>query len=85
MPSLPGCVVRGRSVEECLERARLAIEGCLRELIAFGGPVPRDNLRRWSLNLLKAESSVKAGIKGERLKCGWNHDYLLLVLTGSGA
>lgn len=38
-------------------------------------------LRRWALNLLKAESTTKAGIKAKRLQCGWNHDYLLKVLT----
>lgn len=37
-------------------------------------------LRRIALNLLKSESSVKVGIKGKRLKAGWNHDYLLRVL-----
>lgn len=37
-------------------------------------------LRRIALNLLKHETSVKLGIKGKRLKAGWNHDYLLKVL-----
>ncbi len=39
-------------------------------------------LSRIGLNLLKAEKKLKAGIKGKRLKCGWDHDYLLKVLTG---
>jgi len=39
-------------------------------------------LRHIALNLLKAETSVKVGIKGKRLKCGWDHDYLLKVLLG---
>ena len=38
-------------------------------------------LSRIALNLLKAESSKKAGIKSKRLCCGWDHDYLLTVLT----
>ena len=39
-------------------------------------------LRHMALNLLKQESSVKAGIKAKRLKCGWDTDYLLQVLSG---
>ncbi len=39
-------------------------------------------LSRIGLNLLKAEKKLKAGIKGKRLKCGWDHNYLLKVLTG---
>jgi len=39
-------------------------------------------LRHIALNLLKAEKSIKVGVKGKRLKCGWNHDYLLKVLLG---
>src|SRR5690606_36447709 len=38
-------------------------------------------LRRWSLNLLKAEQRTKVGIKAKRLKCGWDHDYMLQVLV----
>jgi len=39
-------------------------------------------LRHIALNLLKGEKSVKVGIKGKRLKCGWDHDYLFKVLLG---
>jgi predicted transposase YbfD/YdcC len=39
-------------------------------------------MRHIALNLLKAEKTVKVGIKGKRLKCGWDHDYLLKVLLG---
>ena len=34
------------------------------------------------LNLLKAEKTLRVGIKSKRLNCGWNHNYLLKVLTG---
>ena len=39
-------------------------------------------LARIALNLLKAEKTLKASIKSKRLYCGWEHDYLLKVLTG---
>jgi predicted transposase YbfD/YdcC len=39
-------------------------------------------LRHIALNLLKAEKSVKVGVKGKRLYCGWDHDYLFKVLLG---
>jgi len=40
-------------------------------------------LRRLAINLLKAETSIKAGLAGKRLTCGWDHDYLLKVLAGA--
>jgi len=39
-------------------------------------------LRHIALNLLKAEKAVKVGVKGKRLNCGWDHDYLFKVLLG---
>jgi predicted transposase YbfD/YdcC len=39
-------------------------------------------LARIALNLLKAEKTLKASMKSKRLMCGWEHDYLLKVLTG---
>ncbi len=39
-------------------------------------------LRHIALNLLKAETTAKVGIKVKRLKCGWNESYLLKVLLG---
>jgi len=39
-------------------------------------------LARIALNLLKAEKTLKASIKSKRLYCGWDHPYLLKVLTG---
>ncbi|MBI5866584.1 MAG: ISAs1 family transposase, partial [Planctomycetes bacterium] len=38
-------------------------------------------LTRIGLNLLKQEQTNKHGIKTKRLRCGWDHDYLLKVLT----
>lgn len=40
-------------------------------------------LRRWALNLIRQEKSVKKSIKTKRLKAGWDNDYLLKVLLGS--
>jgi len=39
-------------------------------------------LSRIALNLLKAQTRHKVGLNTKRLCCGWNHDYLLRVLTG---
>ncbi|MCX5653350.1 MAG: ISAs1 family transposase, partial [Planctomycetota bacterium] len=36
---------------------------------------------RIALNLLKSETQQKVGIKTKRLVAGWDHDYLLKVLT----
>jgi predicted transposase YbfD/YdcC len=38
-------------------------------------------LNRIALNLLKSETQQKVGIKTKRLVAGWDHDYLLKVLT----
>lgn len=37
-------------------------------------------INRIALNLLKQDKSSKRGIKGKRLKAGWNHGYLLKLL-----
>ncbi len=37
-------------------------------------------LRQISHNLLKRETSLKAGIQGKRLQAEWRDDYLLEVL-----
>lgn len=39
-------------------------------------------LRHIALNLLRQERSLKVGVHAKRLKCGWDDDYLLLVLAG---
>jgi predicted transposase YbfD/YdcC len=38
-------------------------------------------LNRIALNLLKSETQQKVGIKTKRLVAGWDHDYLLSILT----
>jgi predicted transposase YbfD/YdcC len=39
-------------------------------------------LCRIALNLLKRDTSIKAGIKAKRLNAGWDHDYLLKLMAG---
>ena len=39
-------------------------------------------LRRWSLNLIRQEKSVKGSVKTKRLKAGWDNRYLEKVLFG---
>lgn len=39
-------------------------------------------LRHMAVNLLKQETTVKNGIKANRLLCGWDTNYLLKVLAG---
>ena len=74
-------------------RSHWGVENCLHWVldIAFNEDLSRvrkDNapqnfavLRHMALNLLKQEHTVKVGIKGKRLKCGWDTDYLLKVLA----
>ena len=38
-------------------------------------------LRHIALNMLRRESTEKCSIRAKRLKAGWDHDYLLKVLT----
>lgn len=38
-------------------------------------------INRIALNLLKNENSSKRGVKGKRLKAGWDHLYLLKILN----
>ena len=39
-------------------------------------------LRRIALNLLRREQTVKASIRGKRKLGGWDHDFLLQLITG---
>jgi hypothetical protein len=38
-------------------------------------------IRNIALNLIKAEETSKVGVKVERLKAGWDNDYLLRVVV----
>ena len=38
-------------------------------------------LRHIALNLIKQDKSIKASVKGKRLKAGWDNDYLLTILS----
>ena len=42
VPSLPGCITQGGSVEECLERAREVIALHIAALVDDGEPVPEE-------------------------------------------
>ena len=37
-------------------------------------------LRKIAMNLLKSDTSTKIGVKGKRLKAGWDEEYFLKVL-----
>jgi len=39
-------------------------------------------VRHMALNLIKADTSSKTGIKTRRLKAGWDNDYLGKLLMG---
>lgn len=39
-------------------------------------------LRHIALNLVREEKSIKRGVKGKRLKAGWDNDYLGRILRG---
>ena len=46
------------------------------------GPENLSILRRSTLNLLKADTATKAGIKNKRAKAGWDKRYMLSLLEG---
>jgi antitoxin HicB len=42
VPALPGCVTQGETIDQCIERAREAIEGYIESLRAAGEPIPEE-------------------------------------------
>lgn len=42
VPALPGCITQGETVEQCVERAREAIEGFIESLKADREVVPEE-------------------------------------------
>jgi predicted RNase H-like HicB family nuclease len=42
VPALPGCFTRGRTIEECRQRAAEAIEVHIAGLLADGEPIPEE-------------------------------------------
>lgn len=42
VPSLPGCITQGETVDECIERAKEAITGYIESLEAQGEQVPEE-------------------------------------------
>lgn len=65
VPALPGCVSQGRTIEQCIERAREAIEGYLESLIKLGEPVPEeprrdDASRLYCLHVCRSRSGSRS-------------------------
>ncbi len=53
VPSLPGCITYGETIDEAIVMAKEAIELYIEELIERGEPVPDDNnVLEYSLNLI---------------------------------
>ena len=46
------------------------------------GPENLSVLKRCTLNLLKADTRTKAGIKNKRAKAGWSKEYMMELLNG---
>ena len=42
VPSLPGCITQGETLEECVANAKEAIALYIEDLIASGEPVPEE-------------------------------------------
>ncbi len=45
VPALPGCITQGETVEQCIERAREAIEGYIETLIMDSMTIPEETER----------------------------------------
>lgn len=76
-------LVRGHwSVENSLHwQLDVSFGEDLRRVRKENGAENFSRLCRIALNLLKQEKSAKVGVKGKRLKAGWDESYLLRLLT----
>ncbi|HVC35518.1 MAG TPA: type II toxin-antitoxin system HicB family antitoxin [Chloroflexota bacterium] len=45
VPALPGCITQGRTVEECIARAKEAIAAWIADAVAAGETVPEETMR----------------------------------------
>lgn len=45
VPALPGCVTQGKTVEECINRAKEAIAAWIADADAHGEPIPEETMR----------------------------------------
>lgn len=45
VPTLPGCITQGETLEQCIERAREAIAGYIESLKLDGLPIPEETER----------------------------------------
>lgn len=44
VPALPGCLTQGKSLEECVERAKEAIAGWIASAEAHGETIPEETM-----------------------------------------
>ena len=54
VPSLPGCITYGKTVEEAIEMSKDAISGYVESLVEDGMPVPAED------NLIECRVTVEA-------------------------
>jgi len=78
-----GDLVRGHwSVENNLHwQLDVSFDEDQRRIRKGHGAENYSRLCRLALNLLKRDTTVKGGIKTKRLNAGWDHDYLLQLIT----
>ncbi|MCP4344313.1 MAG: transposase family protein [Desulfobacterales bacterium] len=75
-------MTRPEEFESCfLNWVRSVFDVTEGQIIPIDGPTNFAIIRHIALNLLKQEKTMKAGIKGKRLRAGWDDDYLLKVLN----
>jgi predicted transposase YbfD/YdcC len=80
-----GEVIRGHwSIEnQCHWTLDVAFREDESRIRRANGPENIALLRKIALNLLKQDTSYKCGIAAKRKVAGWDHDYLLTILSGA--